>query len=106
MVFLPCKDGLAALRVNVSAPSFTVAWHAAPGANSPVLAYGLVWTVASDPSGYRQDWVGALVGLDPGTGTERARVALGPTPHFPTPGVSRGSLYVSGRSSVYAVSVT
>ncbi|HEY6379847.1 MAG TPA: hypothetical protein VI316_11780, partial [Candidatus Dormibacteraeota bacterium] len=105
MVFLPCKDGLAGLRVDVSRPSFTAAWHAATGANTPVVAYGLVWTVAADPAGYRQDWVGTLVGLDPTTGAERARVALGPTPHFPTPAVARGSLYVAGRGAVYAVSV-
>lgn len=106
MVYLPCKDGIAALRVDAARPSFTVAWHAAPGANTPVLAYGLLWTVAASPNGYRDDWVGALVGLDPATGAERARVALGPTPHFPTPAVSRGSLYVAGRGMVYAVSAT
>jgi outer membrane protein assembly factor BamB len=106
MVFVPCKDGLAALRVDTSVPSFTVAWHAAEGANSPVIAYGLVWTVAANPAGYRQDWQGDLVGLDPATGAERARIPLGPLPHFPSPAVSRGSLYVGGRQTVYAVSAT
>jgi outer membrane protein assembly factor BamB len=106
MVYLPCKDGLAGIAVDASKPSFTVLWHASTGANTPVVAYGLVWTVSADPAGYRQDWMGTLVGLDPATGAERARVTLGPTPHFPTPSPSRGSMYIAGRGTVYAVSVT
>ena len=81
-------------------------WHASTGTNSPVVAYGLVWTVSADPAGYRQDWLGTLVGFDPASGAERVKVPLGPTPHFPSPAVSRGSMYVAGRGSVYAVSVT
>jgi outer membrane protein assembly factor BamB len=106
MVFVPCKDGLAALRIDASAPSFSVAWRAALGANSPVLAYGLVWTVAADPNGYRQVWNGTLVGLDPASGAEKARVTLGPIPHYASPAAAGGNLYVAGLGSLYAVSAT
>jgi outer membrane protein assembly factor BamB len=105
MVFVPCKDGLAGLRINASAPSFTVVWHAAIGTNSPVVAYGLVWTVAADPYGYRQAWTGDLVGVDPVSGSVRARVHLGDLPHFPSPAAAGGNLYVGGRGTIYAVAV-
>jgi outer membrane protein assembly factor BamB len=106
MVYVPCKDGLTAIRVNASTPSFVVAWQAVPGANTPTLAYGLVWTVGADPSGYRDSWNGTLVALDPATGTERARLPLGPIPHFVSPSAAGGALYVGGNGVVYAVSPT
>ena len=107
MVFVPCKDGLTALRVNASVPSFTVAWRAPLSANTPVIAYGLVWTVAANPDKYRgPPWVGTLVGLDMHTGALRAQVMLGGVPHYPSPAAVGGSLYVAGLGSVYAVNVT
>jgi hypothetical protein len=106
MVFVPCKAGPIGLRINAATPAFTVAWQAAPpGANTPAVAYGLVWTVSAYPSGYRESWVGTLVGLDQGSGAVKVRVPLGAIPHFPTPGAAHGSLYVGGLGSVYAVRV-
>jgi outer membrane protein assembly factor BamB len=106
-VFVPCKfDGLTALKVDASAPAFSVAWRAAVGANSPVLAYGLVWTVVAKPNGSHDTWMGTLVGVDPGTGMVRIEVGLGTVPHFPSPAAAHGSIYVAGLGSVYAVSVT
>ena len=105
LVFVPCKDGLAALRIDASKPSFTLAWEAAPYANSAVFAYGLVWTVASDAGTYRGNWKGTLYGLDPATGAVRAQLPLGPIPHYPSPAAAGGSLYVAGLGVVYAVSV-
>jgi outer membrane protein assembly factor BamB len=106
MVYVPCKEGLTAIRVNAATPSFTVVWRAAPGANTPTLAYGLVWTVAADPSGYRDSWNGTLVGLDPATGQERAHLSLGPVPHFVSPSATGGALYVGGAGVIYAISPT
>jgi outer membrane protein assembly factor BamB len=106
LVFVPCKDGLAALRIDASKPSFSLAWEAAPYANSAVFAYGLVWTVASDAGTYRGNWKGTLYGLDPASGAVRAQLALGLIPHYPSPAAAGGSLYVSGLGVVYAVSVS
>jgi outer membrane protein assembly factor BamB len=106
MVFVPCKDGLFALHVNAAKPSFSAAWHAAPGASAPVLAYGLLWTVAANPDGYRQVWNGSLVGLDPATGAEKIRLPLGGVPHFPSPAAATGRIFVAGLGGVYAISVT
>jgi len=106
LVFVPCKDGLAALRIDASKPSFSLAWETAPYANSAVIAYGLVWTVASDAGTYRGNWKGTLYGLDPANGAVRAQLPLGPIPHYPSPAAAGGSLYVAGLGVVYAVSVS
>lgn len=102
-VFAPCGNGLTALRVDAVKPSFRTTWRDLHRDNSPIVAYGLVWTVQTEvPS---DDWTGTLVGLDPATGAERVRVALGPVPHFPSPAAAGGNLYVAGRGAVYAVSI-
>ena len=105
-MLVACKDGLAAVSVDASGPSFTVVWRAAPGANSAVFAYGLVWTVATPgPNGSQDTWHGSLVGLDPVTGAMKTELPLGTVPHYPSPAAAGGSLYVAGLGSVYAVSV-
>jgi hypothetical protein len=106
LMFVPCKDGLVALRVDPSVPSFAIAWEAAPYANSAIFAYGLVWTVVSDAGRYRGVWRGKLVGLDSATGTVQTTIPLGPIPHYPSPAAAGGSLYIAGLGVVYAVSAT
>lgn len=105
LVLVPCKDGLTALRIDASTPSFTVAWRAAPGANSAVVAYGLVWTVAAiGPNGSQDIWNGSLTGIDPATGAVKTQLALGGIPHYAAPAAAGGSLYIAGLGKVYAVS--
>lgn len=107
-VYVPCvSGGLAALRIDANTPAFSVQWRAAgaPGgtaASTPIVAYGLVWTVAAQ-RGAR--WSGTLLGLDPATGAVRAGIPLGAVPHFPSPAAAGGSLFVAGLGTVYAVSV-
>jgi outer membrane protein assembly factor BamB len=102
-LFVPCRDGVTAVRVDTSKASFSVAWQVAKQANTPLLAYGWVWTVVADTLGLHAAWSGSLVGLDPVTGAEKARVKLGGIPHFPSIGTAGGSLYVGGLGSVYAL---
>jgi outer membrane protein assembly factor BamB len=107
MVLVPCKDGLAALHIDTATPSFSAVWRAATGANSAVVAYGLVWTVvANGPNSNRDTWNGSLVGLDPANGALKVTLALGPIPHYPSPAAAGGSLYIAGLGSVYAVTVS
>jgi outer membrane protein assembly factor BamB len=103
LIYVPCKDALTALRISPQAPSFAVAWRTDLYANSPVLAYGLLWTVAADVGGYRGNWRGTLVALDPGSGAVKARLPLGPIPHFPSPAAAGGALYIAGQGAVYAI---
>jgi outer membrane protein assembly factor BamB len=105
MIFVPCKVGLTALRLNPSVPSLTSVWQNAAGSNSPVVAYGLVWTVSANPSGFRQVWNGKLVGMEPASGEIKASVELGPLPHFPSPAAVGGQLFVGGLHQLYAIRI-
>ncbi|HLQ33909.1 MAG TPA: PQQ-binding-like beta-propeller repeat protein [Chloroflexota bacterium] len=98
MLFVPCTDGLAAVRVGSG--SFEVAWHAGAQATNapPVVAYGSVWQI---------DGGGALLQLNPATGQVRNRAAL-PTPvtaHFLSPAAAGGKLFVTSGKNVIAFGV-
>lgn len=86
MVYVPCVDGIVALRL-VSPTNLAVAWRSEPfAAGSPVVAGSTVW--ALDPSG------GRLLGFDAATGTAQARLAVGRSVRFGTPAVAAGQLYL------------
>jgi len=106
VLLVPCVDNLTAVTVDTRSarPSFTVAWRSVTGPGSAILAYGLVWTVASDTTNYRRDWTGSLVGVDPRTGAEQVRLPLGRIPHFAAPAAAGGNLFIAGIGQVYAVS--
>jgi outer membrane protein assembly factor BamB len=86
VVYVPCRDGLVALRVDGgSTPRFTSQWRGpSTAAGSPVVAGGRVWFV---------DLTGDLYGLDQATGAVRFRDHLGDVGHFPSLGVGAGQLF-------------
>ena len=70
-LYVPCFTGVVQLTTRVD--GFSLGWTAAmKNPRPPVLAGATLWTVAT--SG------GDLVGLDPATGAERARVHIGSVP--------------------------
>jgi len=107
MVYVPCKDGLAAIRVDPARPSFTVVWRGTQlYPDTPVLAYGDLWTVTSESGSYRLPWKdGRLWALDPATGAVKTEVALGGVPHFASPSAAGGRVFVAGLGSVYALAI-
>jgi outer membrane protein assembly factor BamB len=89
LLFVPCIDGLHALRV--SGNSFTQAWQAGSSAGPPILAGGVVWTIDSDAT---------LHGYAPDSGADVASVDLGSVTHFPTaPGHGAGPAGTRSRAS-------
>lgn len=94
-VYVPCADGIAAVTV-VSASSMNVAWYASVGGSAPILAGGVLWTVA-------QFGGSTLYGLDPHTGAVSQRLALdAATEHFTTPAAGDGRLFIAEGSTVAA----
>ncbi len=84
VVFVPCTDGVRAVRVSGSA--MTTLWHAsAPG--SPVVGNGVVLTTTTG---------GTLYALDPSSGAVKAKTSLGDSiTRFGTPALSAdGHLYM------------
>lgn len=77
VVYLPCTDGVRALRVD-AAGRLHVLWLASPAASgSPVVGGGRVWTLDQD--------AGVLYALDPKTGTALEQAKVGATSRFATP---------------------
>jgi outer membrane protein assembly factor BamB len=91
-VYVPCSDGLHALRV--SGNSFTEAWKAGSLVGPPIVSGGVVWTIESG---------GFLQGYAPDSGTPMASVDLGDVPqHFPTPVAGGGRLFAPADTQVIA----
>jgi outer membrane protein assembly factor BamB len=91
LVYVPCTDGLYALRI--SGDSFSQLWKAGGGAGAPILAGGAVWTIDG----------ATLHGYAAATGSSIASFDLGnQTTHFPSPGAGGGRLFAPAGSSVVA----
>ena len=85
-VYLPCTDGVRAVRVT-AAGTLQVLWHAAdPIAGSPIAGGGRVWSLDSS--------AGVLQALDPRTGRTREQLDVGETSRFATPAVRGGDVLV------------
>jgi outer membrane protein assembly factor BamB len=97
VVYVPCRDGLVALRVDTGASlRFTTTWRGpSTTAGSPVVAGGRVWFV---------DLTGDLYGLDQATGAVRFRDHLGDVGHFPSLGVGTAQLFAVTTNHVVAYS--
>ena len=94
-IYVPCTDGLVALRVADDGRSFHQVWRSSAfDAGPPIVAGGFVWTVdLSSP---------ALVGLDPGDGHEVVRHPMGEVSHFASPSSAPGCLFVPTSRTITA----
>lgn len=96
-VFVPCSDGLRRVLVEPG-PKLTVDWHAPEQIDLPPIVGGN--TV------YSLDQDGTLYALDIATGRVRTKLTLGfAVPHFVTPTISDGGLYVGTTEGVVAVAL-
>ena len=95
VVYLPCPNGVTAIRVSTTAPYLKQLWTDSDGAaGGPIIADGLVWTIGNDSS---------VHGLNLATGQEVVSIPVGrEANHFPTPSVGDGLLLVSGTNQVFA----
>jgi outer membrane protein assembly factor BamB len=97
-IYVPCSDGLVALRVAGDGRSFDQVWRSSAfDAGPPIVAGGFVWTVDLSSS--------ALVGLDPGDGHEAVRHPLDEVSHFASPSSAPGCVFVPTYRSVTALCV-
>jgi hypothetical protein len=91
LVYVPCTDGLHAVRVNGN--SFSPAWQQGSSAGPPIVAGGVVWSI---------DNGGTLHGYAAGSGNPVASVDLGSVTHFPTPAAGGGRLFAPADNQVVA----
>jgi outer membrane protein assembly factor BamB len=86
VVYLPCTDGVRAVRVDNSG-KLHVQWHTDDAVTgSPVIGGGRIWVLA--PSD------GVLHALDPATGRSTAAVEVGEANRFATPALTGRSVLV------------
>jgi outer membrane protein assembly factor BamB len=91
LVYVPCGDGLYALRVN--GDSFSTAWKASVSANAPILAGGAVWTIdGSTLHAYNAATGGSIGSFDLGNQVT----------HFPSPAAGGGRLFAPGGNQLVA----
>ncbi|HUY97577.1 MAG TPA: PQQ-binding-like beta-propeller repeat protein [Verrucomicrobiae bacterium] len=94
-VYVPCTDGIRAVAVEPSG-GLRILWHTPAGANGPpVVGGGAVWSVDTSS--------GVLYALSPRTGAVRASVNLGLVPHFVSPTLVGGRVFVGTSLGVVAV---
>ena len=96
-VFVPCTDGLRRV-LDPSGEALKVDWHASNQINLPPIVGGHTL--------YSLDPEGILYALDIDTGLARAKISLGAElPHFATPTLSRGRIFVGTMVGVSAVTI-
>jgi outer membrane protein assembly factor BamB len=96
MVYVPC-DGGGLAAVNVAGSQIRILWRGpATAAGSPVIGGGAVWVA---------DWgSGTLYELDQATGSVRHQISLGSSlPHFASPSLSGGLVFIGTMGGVVAV---
>ena len=95
VVYLPCPNGVTAIKVSTKAPYLKQLWTDNDGAaGAPIIADGLVWTIGGD---------NAVHGLNPANGEEVVSIPFGGfANHFPTPSVGDGLLLLPGTDQVFA----
>src|SRR5262249_57111277 len=85
-VFLPCTAGVTAERIGADGAATKLWTSTVPATTSPTYGDGAVWSTSAK--------LGMLYALDPATGATRATLPVGSLPHFATPSLSRGTLYL------------
>jgi outer membrane protein assembly factor BamB len=95
VVYVPCPNGVTAVKVSTKAPYLKQLWTASDGAaGGPIIADGLIWTIGGD---------NAVHGLNPANGDDVVSIPFGAyANHFPTPSVGDGLLLVPGTDQVFA----
>jgi outer membrane protein assembly factor BamB len=97
-VYLPCLTGITAVRAARSPAASRLLWSTGTGGGPPIVAAGLVWTIAQS---------GSLYGLDLTTGRVRQQASIGtPANHFSTPSVGDGLLLAASANQVAAFTAT
>ena len=91
IVYVPCQDGLYALRVN--GDSFSTMWKATGSTGPPILAGGAVWTIdGSTLRAYAAVTGGSIGSFDLGNQVT----------HFPSPAAGGGMLFAPAGNAVVA----
>lgn len=91
-IYLGCYDRVRQVTVGANG-SIKVGWTNTGPGWPPVVGGGAVWSLSSS----------TLYAMDPATGKTRASIAVGSVPHFASPTLWNGLVFVGTTSGVFAV---
>jgi outer membrane protein assembly factor BamB len=91
-VYVPCRSQLRQVTVGADG-SLRKGWANSSAGGPPVIGGGAVWSLSG----------GLLYALDPKTGATRAKIAVGTLPHFASPTLWNGLVFVGNMAGVFAV---
>ena len=100
LLYVPCSNGLVALRVNLASnpPTFTKLWTGPPDfAGPPIVAGNAVW--------YIDTGKGMLHALDTSNGSSIFSYQIGNVAHFSTPASADGLVFVAADKAIKAISI-
>lgn len=93
-LYVPCEDGLQQVTIS-SSGAIRLGWRLSlQAAGSPVIGAGAVWVVDYG--------TGELYALDAADGQVQQKVQVGPVPHFVTPTLADGRVFVGTLTGVTA----
>ena len=92
-IFVPCVSSLRAVTVGADG-SLTPGWQSGAAGGPPVIGGGAVWSVSS---------AGRLVAFDGATGAVKGSIGVGAVPHFASPTLWQGRIFVGTLAGVSAV---
>lgn len=95
-IYVPCTDGLFAVRMDPAGRRLSVAWRQNFHSGPPIIAGGAVWSYDLDN--------GQLSAFDPNNGRQRATLQLGHVDQFTTPTAVGSMLFAGAGSRLIAVS--
>jgi len=94
VVYVPCTDGLRAVRINADA-TMTVLWHTSANiTGSPVIGGGRLWALDTV--------AGRLHVLNPSTGADQLSLPVGPVTRFATPALYGNAVFVGTTTGIRA----
>jgi len=93
-IYVPCMDSIRAATVGANG-SLTVGWQSAAAGGPPVIGGGAIWSLNISS--------GRLVALDPATGAELGGIGVGAVPHFASPTLSQGQIFVGTLAGITSV---
>ena len=93
-LYLGCGPAFT-IALKLSGARFDVLWKVSSGGETPILAYGSLWSVSRSSK--------TLIQLDPGSGKVLAKFPLGSTEHFATAAAAGGRVFVPASTKLIAI---
>jgi len=94
-VYVPCTSSLREVQIGAGG-SLTPGWQTSAAGGPPVVGGGAIWSVNTSS--------GRLVALAPATGATLGSISVGAVPHFVSPTLWQGQIFVGTNAGITSVS--